>query len=443
MIFISLIIVAILLYIWDYKVPAFLLFFFFITSGFNLIPEELTKFTFFSKGSDYAFFILLGIIVIDAFFAKNYFKPDAFIYRLLPFGLFLVICIYYNKSSVGLGWSEIIRTSRYLFFWAAYLVFRNMERTQLEKLMKYLFIVTVFCSVLYILQIYFDTHILVKTEKSVATLFGNKIPRFYNHPDMLYFFIFMSLYCNPYKGITKIVISIILIVALLGAFHRSLLGAFIIAVSLGYILALPRLKRIQTLSALSVIAVFVIVFAGYKFVHSRTYTDIRTVMSGNVTDMDIDIGDLRESTFSFRIAHLLERNQYILDHPKAMLMGAGLMTEDSKTTGSMFDFDIGLVEELSGSTVQLDTGDISYSFLVLRFGYLGAILNLVLFIYLMVYFYKNRENKYGFFSFLFFVLTFVVSFFASNLSYPMTFLLPLISYNIIKKTKIENEIQNG
>jgi hypothetical protein len=166
-------------------------------------------------------------------------------------------------------------------------------------------------------------------------------------------------------------------------------------------------------------------------------------MSGNVTDLDINLGDLKESTFSFRIAHFLERNQYILDHPKAMLMGAGLMTEDSKTTGSMFDFDIGLVEELSGSTVQLDTGDISYSFLILRFGYLGAILNLALFIYLMVYFYKNRENKYGFFGFLFFVLTFVVSFFASNFSYPMTFLLPLITYNIIKKTKVENKIQNG
>jgi hypothetical protein len=103
----------------------------------------------------------------------------------------------------------------------------------------------------------------------------------------------------------------------------------------------------------------------------------------------------------------------------------------------MFDFKIGLIEELSGATVQLDTGDISYSILFLRLGYLGSFLYLLLFVYLMVFFYKKRDNRYAFFSFLYLILTIGVSFFSANLLDPVTFLMPLISYHIVKKTDNE------
>jgi hypothetical protein len=247
----------------------------------------------------------------------------------------------------------------------------------------------------------------------------------------------MAIYKNPFKGIMRYLSIFILVAALLGSFHRSLASLFIISISVGYILRLPRLRRIQILTVGLYLSLIVVSFVGYKFVNSRTFVDLKTVISGDVLNTDIDINDLKNSTFTFRIAHFLERNQYLWDHPTSLLVGVGLMPEDSKKVGSMFDFDIGLVEELTGDTVQLDTGDISYSILFIRYGYLGAILNLFLFIYLMVFFYKKRENKYGFFSFLFFVLTLGISFFSTNLTMSITFLMPLISYHIIKKTEEE------
>ena len=439
MIFIILVLFAIVLYIRDYKISALFIFFFFLTSGFNLVPEKMTQLAFFSKGMDYAIIMLFGIVVIDALCVKGYLKFDRLIYLYLLFCAFLGVCILYNKFMLGVGWTEIIRTARYNFLWVAYLVFRQLSKEQLESLLKYLFIVTVICSVLYLLQIALDKTILNETVKSTAKLFGMKIPRYYNQPDMLYFFTFMAIYCNPFKGVIKYITTAILIIALLGAFHRSLIGAFFFAVTLGYILKLPRLQRIKVLSVFSVFMVFVVVFAGYKFVHSRTYIDIQRVVSGNVADADIDINDLQESTFTFRILHLMERNQYLLDNPKAMLVGAGLMTEDSKLTFSMFNFDVGLVEESSGQINQLDTGDISYSILLLRYGYLGTLLNLVLYGFLIVYFYRNRRNPFGFFSFLFFIVVFVLSFFSQILVLPATFVLPLITYNLVQKTKSEYE----
>jgi hypothetical protein len=441
--FVLLAIIAVVLYVMEYKIPALLLFFFFLTSGFNLIPEEVTEFAFISKGADYAFLILLGIIGIDFFCIKDYFQPDKFFKYLIPFGLFLIICIFYNKFSIHVTWTEIIRACRYLFFWMAYFVFRNMEKEQLEKLLKYLFYVTVFLSTLFLLQQLIRDNILVETNSGGIILWGMNLIRFYNQPDMIHFVTFMAIYHNPCKGRKKVVTTILLIAALLGAFHRSLLGAFIVAIAVGYIIRLPRLQRIKVMATASILLLFVIVFAGIKFVKSRTYIDLQSVASGNFTDLDIDMDELENATFTFRMAHLLERNQYLWEHPKAMVLGAGLHSEDSKIIDKIFDFKIGLIEELTDNVIQLDTGDISYSILILRFGYLGTFLNLGLFVYLMIFFYKKRENKYGFFSFLYLILTFGVSFFSSNLVYPITFLLPLISYQIIQKTASEENVNKN
>jgi hypothetical protein len=440
--FIVLTIFAIVIYILDYKVPALVLLFFFLTTGFNLVPEEITQFFFISKGTDYALLILFGIIIIDSIFVKEYLKPDSFTKYLVLFGLFLFVCILYSKFVVGLGWVEIIRTCRYQFFWIAYFIFRNTDKARLEKLLKILFCVTVFCSALFILQIIIDETILIETVSGKASLFGIVVTRFYNQPDMLPFFAVMAIFCNPFKGVFKIGTSTILVLALMGAFHRSLTGLFIMTVALGFVCKLPRLRRIQVIVISSFLLLCGVVFVGAKFANSRTFVDLRTVMSGDIVGSNIDIDAMNDGTFTFRIAHLLERNQYLWDHPKAMLIGAGLMPEDSKKVENLFNFDIGLLAELTEQTVQVDTADISYSTMFIRLGYLGTFINLLLFIYLTIFFYKKKGNKYAISSFLFMVMSFGISFFSWNLTLTITYILPLISYHIVKKSEIENPEMN-
>jgi len=440
MVFIAIAFLAVFLYIRGFKISALLLFFFFITSGINLIPEEITKFAFISKGSDYAFLILVGIIFIDRLYNKGYFKRDNFTDYLIAFASFLVISMLYSKFIVKLGWGDILRTVRYQFFWIAYFLFRSLPKDILEKILKYLFFASVFTAFLFLLQIVLDKSLLTEGAIGYVRLFGIKIPRYYNQPDLLFFFTFMALYHNPLKGIPKYVSMFILTAALLGAFHRSLIGCFLISVIIGYALGLPYLKRIYFTVISSILLLFVVIFLGNIFMHSRTYLDIQAVVTGNIDATEFNIDNLggEEGTFTFRILHLLERNQYLLDHPKAMVLGAGLIPENSKLVNKMFDFKIGLIEELTGAPTQIETGDISYSILLLRFGYVGTFLYLLLFVYLMIFFYKKRENRYALFSFLYLILTIGDSFFSINLLHPITFLLPLISYQIIKKTDSEN-----
>jgi len=441
MVFIAIAFLAVFLYIRGFKISALLLFFFFATSGFNLIPEEITKFAFISKGSDYAFLILVGIVFIDNLYNKGYFKRDNFTDYLIAFASFLVISMLYSKFIVKLGWGDILRTIRYQFFWVAYFLFRSMSKEKLEMLLKGLFLVSTFTAFLFLLQIVIDKNILIKTEVGYVRLFGMKISRFYNQPDMLFFFTFMALYHNPLKGIPKYASMIILTAALLGAFHRSLIGCFLISVIIGYAFGLPYLKRIYFTAISSILLLFIVIFLGNMFMHSRTYLDIQNVISGTFDPTEFNIDNLggEEGTFTFRILHLLERNQYLIEHPKAMVLGAGLIPENSKLVDKMFDFKIGLVEQLTGAATQIETADISYSVLFLRLGYVGTFLYLSLIVYLMVFFYKKRENRYSLFSFLYLILAFGVSFFSANLLNPVTYLLPLISYHIIKKTNPEGQ----
>ena len=440
MVFVGIALLAIFLYIRGFKIPALLLFFFFITSGFNLVPEEITKFAFISKGSDYAFLIMIGIVIIDSIYIRGYSNRDNFTSYLIIFASFLIICILYSKFVIMLGWGEILRTSRFQFFWIAYFIFRSLSKETLENLLKCLFFVSLFTASLFLLQIIIDKSILLDVGTGYARVFGIKITRFYNQPDMLFFFTCMALYYNPLKGIPKFLSMIILTAALLGAFHRSLIGCFFLTLFIGYIISLPYSKKIYTITVTTIIIVFILVFLGNKFVHSRTYMDMEAAISGNIDATEFDMDNLGNATFTFRILHLLERNQYILENPKTMIFGAGLIPEDSKLVNKMFDFKIGLIEELTGVTAQLETADISYSVLLIRFGYVGTFLYLALIVYLMIFFYKKRENRYGLFSFLYLVLTIGVSFFSANLLNPVTFLLPLISYHIIKKTDLESTI---
>lgn len=434
MVFIGLILVSIFLYIREYRISALIIFFFFLTSGFNLVPEEVTELTTgFSKAADYAFFILLGIITIDSIYNNRFLRNDEFTKYLFLFYGFLACCILYSKFSVGLSWSEIIRTSRYLFFWMAYYVFRKMEREELELLLKSLFTITIVLSVLYLLQIIIGSHILVEHAFSTSQIFGFEIMRFYNQPDMLNFFVFVSIFANPYKGLWKVFSQFILVTALLVAFHRSLIGSFLIALAIGYFVKLSQLKKIRILAVAFFLVLCTIVFFGKRITQSRTYIDLSTVVAGNITEVDIDIEELANSTFTFRIAHLFERITYLTENPSARIFGAGLIPEDSKKVGQLFDFEVGLLEELTGATVQLETSDISYSVLFIRLGYVGTFLNLLLFIYLGIFFYKKKNDNLGFSIFLYLILTFGVSFFSGNLLAPITFVLPLLTYNILKK----------
>ncbi len=88
-----------------------------------------------------------------------------------------------------------------------------------------------------------------------------------------------------------------------------------------------------------------------------------------------------KGNFSFRILHTLERTEYILQNPLSSFRGIGFISESNFNKNV---FEIGLPND-DGEVTQLDTADIAWSLLILRFGLLG------LTIFLLLYFKLIKE----------------------------------------------------
>lgn len=425
---------AFFLYIKGKKISSLLIFFFFVSLGFQLIPEEAMNLGIgFSKGTDYAVILILACFIYDLFTIKNYLKPDPLLWILISFFAFLAISVIYSKFYVGASWNEIIRTIRQFVLFLSFLIFRQLKYDEIERLMKYLFTITTFLSFIYLCQSVFSEKLLQGFVGGKMQIGEFKLIRYYNQPLMLHLFAIMAVFKNPFKGSPKFISSFLLIASIFMGFHRSLTGFFILILIIGFVLGLSRVRQVRIFVVSLAILLPTIAVVGNNFVKSSIYKDLQSVWVGNFADTDFDLDDLAGSTFAFRIGHLFERMKFLSESPVRKAFGAGLITEDSKLTDGMFDFAIGIHEELTGRAVQLESPDISYSPLIIRYGYLGGLIFLNIYFYLLYFFYKKRHIDYGLVGLLLLILSFLVSFFSDNLLQPINYALFMLLYAITQK----------
>ena len=96
-----------------------------------------------------------------------------------------------------------------------------------------------------------------------------------------------------------------------------------------------------------------------------------------------------EGNFTFRINHFTERLDYVLSDPVRSIRGMGYIQERNFHKNI---FSIGLYNE-DGGIVQLDTGDIAWSLLIIRLGCLGLIFYLLFYIKCLSTLYKERDSS--------------------------------------------------
>lgn len=72
------------------------------------------------------------------------------------------------------------------------------------------------------------------------------------------------------------------------------------------------------------------------------------------------------------------------------IFGLGFMAEGSKYTDNNFNFIIGLSDKTTDEIIQVDTSDIAWSLLILRYGILGTLMLLILYTYLIFSMVKDK-----------------------------------------------------
>ena len=119
----------------------------------------------------------------------------------------------------------------------------------------------------------------------------------------------------------------------------------------------------------------------------------------------------------FRIALIAERADYLLKNPNLLLQGVGAMHED--TAQKKFDFLVGTggYDEVKHCDVksQLDSIDVVWGPLLIRYGFLGLALHLFVVIWMIISFYKKRSNPIMMLGFLTYVAAIAQSFSSGGL----------------------------
>ncbi|MCS2894186.1 hypothetical protein [Parabacteroides faecis] len=443
MLFLPLLLLAIALYICGQRTYSLLIFFFFAFYGFQIIPEELFETGLgFSKPTDFALVYVVVLFGYGCFAYHDFIPLNKMTYLIAIYLMAILIIIGVNKFVYGIGWGDILKTSRNYFFVLAYYPLRRVNKEEVDHLLKILLYIVLLQSVLFAIQAFTGKAILSGAEDKSG---GDLIHRFYNSPRMLYFFIFYTIFVQPLGKKYSIIAGVILVITSFLPLHRSLTIMVILTLSFGYVLNVGNLKRF--IRYLPYVFLIVVPLGAVLFaqIGSRTVADLQMVQEGDFASME-DSDEIEsfemdsESTFTFRIAHFMERYLYARSNKLNEFFGLGLMSEESPYTNNNLNFVIGLVDDKTGGVVQLESGDIAWSNFVVRYGYVGTLAYLIFYLGLAFFFFVNRKDKLAL-SLLLYMLLVLGTSLTSDTLFQVSrnvFVLMLFDFIVDKKRYEEN-----
>lgn len=384
-----------------------ILFFLLITNGFQIIPVNwLMSGAPLQKASDLALIYILVIGVIKLRKIGLILKSHNIYKWCLYLFAFCTITALYSYFALDYPVTNIFQVYRQYLVFIGFVVFFVIPLPVLTKVFHTLAFITLIQSFLFLLQIVVGDAILLSPD-------GNEFlrreaiegySRFYNSPSLQVPVLFYFLFVYKFKKSLYFYLSVtLLLLTIIAPLHRSGIMA-IVAVLLVY----TFLKKGGSIYLVG-LSILTLLFSFIDVVNNRMYTAYLDITSTFSNKLNLNTIDAFDNNLIYRIGHLLERYEYVMSVPLGWLFGIGMISDNSPLA-SRLPFVIGLKSEVTGQIVQIDTGDLVYSLLILNLGIVGMILYLIVFIKFLIFFYKNL--KYSNFAIIGF-LTILNGFFIS------------------------------
>lgn len=382
---------------WKGKYTTFLLCYFGICTSFFMLDKVVSE----STCADICILLNLCILpllpkryainggVVDkchnlAFSTKN----DSFalaIWVYLGFILCELILTIISGAEHLLNGVKVVRIS---LLFLLYFIVKSIPAKNIDRFIHYGLYITLAQSFLYYLQ-FAGIHILSGFDTSQLV---NRIDISYlNIPILTFFYVF---YCLQKESIGKI--RFIYVLFLSGTILLSSARTWIIAYGVGLLLYLVLRKNLkQTI----LVAAFLLLLAPVA-IHSfaeKDYTSRKSMkedLSNLLNNADaLDMMDSGSGTMTFRIAMLYERFNYLLENPRYMAFGVGTIHEDSPKCAERFDFLLGTKNEgrLNGRCM-IESGDIAWAPILLRYGIVGLLLSLAILLQYLVCGIKRKDD---------------------------------------------------
>lgn len=363
-------------FITNHQRQSLLIITFLATGGFQLLPLHW----FWSplllvKPYDYAFAAMGAIFFLRTrelgrIIAQEHVAKLATVYLA-----FLVLVLVASVAVFSYPPLQSIQSAR-IFFWPAFLLlFLLVGRPVLERFVGTLYPIAIILALLYLLQPITGRTIINPSGEYYNPYIGSTdIKRYLSTPDLLVFFLLLayhrmctydskSLGARLGQWLAFIVLSSVQLVSLT---RSAILGTGAALLYLSKRLVNPLLLLLF-LSAMTItIAVAYSTSTTIEHRVDDSLKDISSTLDGRFLSRHA----AKDGNFSFRIAHVNERLTYVLGSVKRWPMGIGYIHEDSVAAQNL-GFKNGLPNPYTGRVIQVDTGDIAWSVVIIKTGLAG------------------------------------------------------------------------
>jgi len=213
-----------------------------------------------------------------------------------------------------------------------------------------------------------------------------------NTPTLTVLFLFL-LWRIDYLGKKRFFLIAVLLAVVLSSYVRGTIIAVLLGFAYYSTFVGRRNNRFITITLLLLFIPLALRYVNKKAeITGSSHKNLEEI--GYVLNQRSNMGNIsgEDGTFSFRMAMLYERIDWLRDNPRYLLTGVGAMHEDSPKTLQMFNFSIGTYnkERFYGRTI-IESGDIAWVPIVLRYGLIGVFVHIMMF-FLLFNVSRKRED---------------------------------------------------
>jgi len=432
----SLLGISILLYITKLYKWSFVIFVTFMLNGWCVLTDAILGY----KNYDLAFLYVIAIVIVNLFLDRDKLKiHDITICVLISLFMgFLLLDVRYSYIHYSFTPYQILQGSRASFLIMSYFFLRRMDHETFIWLNKFFFYITIITSILYIIEVFYDAPVLPYKFSTVKADDYTGIMRYYNSPPLLYWYLIVTIF-NPTILKSRLVIPSIFIfsIALIATLGRTQIGMTFGVIIIGLILKGKIRTLVKTVAIILILSIPFMETLSLRFegrYGNDTESEVKSIFSGGIEDMaNGDYSD--EGTLTYRFAWVYERMLYLADRPFGEnVYGLGLISDSqTETVQGMYHFNLGLYSE-DGTKQQMTTPDISYGNLLSKYGYLGGILYLMIWLYILFFFFHHRkQSDVSFIGFLLVLDLMLIAIAGTSISDQGNFIFPLMIFVYVKK----------
>lgn len=375
----------------------------------------------------------IGLLRDSSFFSIKGLSGAKISMLFLLFFVFEFVYGYLNNiDTVG----NILAVSRDYLYALTYFVFRKGAVDELQKGIRLIFKGVILSCIVFVIQYFTHLQLTNSFVSETSMLEGNY--RMQSTPPFICLVLLTFLfYLRKMRG-RWLVIILMFSILMISQNRTPLLALFL---EIGLFVLFARKSKYK-------IPIMIAAMVAFPFVNSLLSS--RSEQDDSTSNIDVPVlsyisqGDFRglasQSTFMFRVALIAERADYLFSNPEKLLFGVGPMHEE--TAQKKFRFIIGTANTDSSGhviTCQLDSIDTVWGPLLIRYGFAGLILHISIVVWMIVAFYKRRENPIMMLGFLTYVSAFAQSISSGGMFLLMeitTMMGFLIAYDRNNKEKI-------